>query len=200
MWRDCTRYEGSQNRNSSMVYAQQPCVRKSPHIVRRPIKRSNAPLGGILVGTSVCVAMYSRSCTDNQEQADGTRKNVSHRTTQKKPSDPVIMNDIRQPCLSSNHATKGAENAGPAKVPALKKAVARPRSLAGNHWRTTLPEVGNEAASPAPNASRVANMLPKVAATPVSIPAIDQIVTDKPLTQRVPIRSEMKPQTNRNRQ
>src|SRR5450631_1466012 len=144
--------------------------------------------------------MYFRSSSGSQEHSEGDRKNASHNATQTKPRDPVIMNDMRQPCVSNSHATRGAENAGPANVPALKIAVASPRSLAGNHCLTTLPEVGNEAASPAPRANLVANMLPKVAATPVSIPAIDQIVTDKPLTQRVPIRSAIQPQSKRKRQ
>src|ERR1035438_3950621 len=103
--------------------------------------------------------MYFRSSSGSQEHSEGNQKNASHNATHTKPRDPVIMNDMRQPCVSNNHATSGAENAGPAKVPALKIAVASPRSLAGNHCRTTLPEVGNEAASPAPSAKRVANML-----------------------------------------
>src|SRR5580704_9219340 len=110
------------------------------------------------------------------------------------------MKDTRQPSFSNSHATKGAEYAGPAKVPALKIAVASPRSLAGNHCRTTLPDVGNEAASPPPRANRVTNMLPKVAATPVSIAAIDHIVTEKPFTHRVPMRSAIQPQNKRKKQ
>src|SRR5258708_21919066 len=110
------------------------------------------------------------------------------------------MNEKRQPSLSKSHATNGAEKAGPAKVPALKMAVARPRSFGGNHCLTTLPEVGNEAASPAPKANLLANIPKKLVATPVSIPAMDQIVTDKPLTVRVPRRSDIHPQSRRKMQ
>src|ERR1700728_4104062 len=107
------------------------------------------------------------------------------------------MKDTRQPSFSNNHATRGAEKAGPAKLPALKMAVATPRSFAGNHCRTTLAEVGNDAASPAPRASLVINMPANVVATPVSIPAIDHSVTERPFTHRVPMRSDNQPQSNR---
>src|ERR1700730_13991698 len=114
--------------------------------------------------------MYFRSSSGSQEQSEGGRKNFNHKITQTNPREPVIMNETRHPSFNSNPATRGAENAGPAKLPALKMTGASPRAVAGNHWRITFPEVGNEAASPAPRANRVASMLPKVAATPVSIP------------------------------
>jgi hypothetical protein len=85
-------------------------------------------------------------------------------------------------------------------VPALKIAVASPRSLAGNHCRTTFPAVGKEAASPAARANRVVNIPPNAVATPVSIPAIDQIVTDNALTKRVFMRSVIHPQCSRKTQ
>src|ERR1700722_13661539 len=144
--------------------------------------------------------MYFRSSSGSQEHSEGGRKNFNHKITQTNPSEPVIMNETRHPSFSNSHATRGAENAGPAKLPALKMAVASPRSFAGNHCRMTLPEVGKEAASPAPRANRVASMLPKVAATPVSIPATDQIATDKPLIMRVPARSDSHPHSKRKRQ
>src|SRR5258708_26155949 len=101
------------------------------------------------------------------------------------------MNEKRQPSLSKSHATNGAEKAGPAKVPALKMAVARPRSFGGNHSPTTMPEVGNDAASPAPKDNLLANIPKKVVDTPLSIPAMDQIVTAKPVTGRVAQRANI---------
>src|SRR5579864_5300850 len=144
--------------------------------------------------------MYFRSSSGSHEHSEGTRKNFSHRMTHIKPADPVSINETRQPSFDNNHATSGAENAGPANVPALKIAVASPRSLTGNHCLTTFPEVGKEAASPAPRASLVASIPPNVVETPVSIPDIDQIVTDKPLTNRVPMRSIIQPQGRRKKQ
>src|SRR5580693_7478610 len=198
MWRDWTRYEGSQKRNNSIVYAQHPCVRNNPHIVLRLSSRSRVPLGRGAGSSceSVFSKMYRRSCSGNHGHSAGARKNFSHRITQIKPTDPVIMNETRHPSFTSNQATRGAENAGPA----LKMAVASPRSAGGNHCLTTLAEVGNEAASPAPNANRVASMPPKLVAIPVNIPAMDQSVTDNPLTHRVPMRSDIQPQSKRNRQ
>src|ERR1700686_1093006 len=156
-------------------------------MVRRPRSRSRVPLGGAVIFAleSVWARMYFRSSSGSQEHSAGGRKNLTHKNTQTNPREPVIMKETRHPSLSNSHATRGAENAGPAKLPALKMAVASPRSFAGNHWRITFPEVGKEAASPAPNANRVASILPKVVATPVSIPATDQIATDKAFTVRV---------------
>ena len=99
---------------------------------------------------------------------------------------PVITNDIRQPACSTSQATIGADSAGPAKVPALKIAVAKPRSLAGNHCRTTLPQIGNEAASPTPSPSRAANMLANPTVAPVAIPPSDQSTMEIVPTLRLP--------------
>src|SRR5579864_2663239 len=128
------------------------------------------------------------------------RKNLSHKNTQSRPTAPVATNDIRQPVLSTSQATMGADTAGPAKVPALKIAVANPRSLAGNHCLTTLPDVGKDAASPTPNTSIVANILPKPTAAPVSMAATDHKDTENPLTLRVPTRSTVQPHGMRQRQ
>src|SRR6202042_303897 len=98
------------------------------------------------------------------------------------PIAPVITKDIRQPACRTSQATMGADAAGPAKVPALKIAVASPRSPAGNHCLTILPEVGRDADSPTPSASRLASMLAKPVAAPVNMEANDQIVTDTALT------------------
>ena len=60
---------------------------------------------------------------------------------------PVITKDMRHEVFSTSQATSGAATAGPAKVPVLKMAVARPLSLAGNHCLTTFAAMGNEADS-----------------------------------------------------
>src|SRR5579872_1083326 len=106
---------------------------------------------------------------------------------------PAATNESLQPILSTVHATIGADTAGPANVPALKIAVARPRSRGGNHCRTTLPAVGRDAASPTPKSNIGASMVPRPEAAPVNMAATDHRDTESPFTLRVPIRSESHP-------
>src|SRR5664280_395 len=134
-----------------------------PHMVLRRASIQNAPLVGGFAGAPVgaapvCESRYLRSSSFSQVHSAGGLKNAYQRIAQRIPTTPVITNDIRHPVCRISQATKGADNAGPAKVPALKMAVAKPRSLAGNHCRTTLPQIGNEAASPIPRLSRAPNM------------------------------------------
>lgn len=110
-----------------------------------------------------------------------------------RPRAPVTTNEPRQPMTVTSQPTNTAPIAGPANGPALRIAIARPRSERGAHSRTTRPPAGYVAASPAPKPSRVSSSAPKFVAAPVSIAATDQTPMLSAVVNRVPQRSTASP-------
>src|SRR4051794_36354020 len=92
-----------------------------------------------------------------------------------------------------------APNAGPAADPAPKTALAKARSLAGNHSRMIRLDAGQLVASPAPITIRVAAIVAKLEDAPVAIVAADHRAMPPALTALPPKRSTSRPTGIRHR-
>lgn len=101
-----------------------------------------APVAASRAGVPRRAVMWSRSELVSQRLCSGSRNHTSHGTSQTSPITPITQNMTCQPCWLSSHAASSDPTAGPAYAPALKIAVARPRSPSGAHSRVIRPHAG----------------------------------------------------------
>src|SRR5467141_1322328 len=122
-----------------------------------------------------------------------SRYRASHKSSHRKPSDPVTTNAQRQPQVSAIHGTMSGVRIAPVLVPALKMPVARARSSLGNHSPTLLMAPGKLADSPRPSSARAAAKATVVRASAWPIAARLHTTTAVAKPRRTPTRSSHHP-------
>src|ERR1039458_9515369 len=100
-------------------------------------------------------------------------KKNPHPASHKRPSTPMAIKALCQPCHSTSQAMMGVEMTAPMDAPLLKMPEASARSFAGNHSLTSLAAAGQLPASPAPRRNRKHPSESGPRAKTCSIPASD---------------------------
>src|SRR6185503_2241773 len=87
----------------------------------------------------------------------------SHKKSHENPAMPAATKADRQPQVKAIQGTMAGATMAPTLAPELKIAVAKARSLRGNHWATVLMAEGKFPPSPRPRATRAPKNPPTLA-------------------------------------